>query len=281
MNKTTYPWCFILHVFPETDLDEAWEMLQKAGLKPLYIEEDPDKVSKIYITADSEHSIEGLLKRFAFIEYIDLEEMGDVNWVEQWKIHGINFRDGHVLIDVPEALSPSWRQLKLMPGAGFGDLSHPTTRIMMRMMKHDVSDQYVVDIGCGSGVLALCAVALGAKHVFAIDIDELALKHSKENAALNGMENKLSFYLPEEFQLPADVKAPVILMNMILTEQQNAWAVLKSLHCQKGICFASGILAEEKQEYIKLVKEWGWTICEEQEEHSWIGYRMEWVGKST
>lgn len=197
-----------------------------------------------------------------------------IDWQAQWEAHGLNFRDGYVHIDIPEAVSPAWQQLKLMPGAGFGDLSHPTTRLMLKLMNDKVSGQYVVDIGCGSGVLALCAVALGAQHVYAIDIDIEALKHSKDNATLNVMEDKLTFFLPEQFELPSYVGSPVILMNMIMSEQQVAWNSLRSLHHRQGICITSGILAEQKQDYIMMVKEWGWQVDEEQEEQGWLGCRI-------
>lgn len=195
----------------------------------------------------------------------------NIDWQSQWERHGLNFHNGFVHIEVPDAVTKAWQAIKLTPGAGFGDLSHPTTRLLLKMMKDKVFDQYIVDVGCGSGVLALNAVALGAKHVYAIDIDKNALKHSHENAVLNGMENKINFYLPEDFQLPSDVSFPVILMNMIMLEQREAWNTLKSLHNQHGMCVTSGILCEHKQDYIHLVNEWGWKLYEESEEQGWLG----------
>lgn len=274
MKNAQNPWCFVLHVNRDTDLDEAWQILQEGGLNPLYMEEDPEKLSKIYIDAPLDQTMETLLDRFAFIEYVDQEELGKIDWQGQWAAHGLNFHDGHVHIDVPDAVSPAWKQLKLMPGAGFGDLSHPTTRLVLKMMQGYVSDKYVVDIGCGSGILALCAAALGAKHVYAIDIDEQALIHSQENAALNGMESKLSFYLPENFQFAFD-EPPVILMNMIMSEQQQAWNSLKLSRLQEGVCIVSGILTEQKQAYLNWISEKGWKLCEEQQEQEWLGLRLQ------
>lgn len=197
-----------------------------------------------------------------------------VDWQAQWEAHGFNFHDGHVHLEVPHAVSSPWQKLRLMPGAGFGDLSHHTTRLVKQMMGEDIRDQTVVDIGCGSGVLGIYALALGAKFVFAIDIDEQALEHTQKNAVLNNMQNKMSFHLPHEFQLPLQANSPFILMNMIQSEQQEAWNSLKSLHYKQGICIISGILAEQKQAYLKMVKEWGWQLLEEREEKGWLGIRF-------
>jgi ribosomal protein L11 methyltransferase len=193
-----------------------------------------------------------------------------LDWKAQWADHGLNFHDGYVHIDLPEAIVPEWNQLKLIPGAGFGDLSHPTTHLVLRMMQGHVASQPILDLGCGSGVLGLCAVALGAKHVYAIDIDVEALDHSKENAVLNGMENKFSFYLPQKFQLSQPVSDPVILVNMIFTEQRNAWKALEAITGR--ICIASGILAEHQHDYLQWMNTQGWQLSDRQEENGWLGF---------
>lgn len=264
--------CWILHVNQATPLDDAWQLLQEIGLSPLYIEEDFENLPQIYMQAPSEFTEDDLLKRFAFIESIDQKELADIDWQSQWETHGLNYHEGYVHIDLPHAIFPHWKQLKLMPGAGFGDLSHPTTRLIIKMMEKHVTNQNVIDIGCGSGVLGLCAVACGAKHVYAIDIDEAALKHTEENAKLNEMHDRFTFSIPQNFSIPADIKAPVILMNMIIAEQQEAWHSLKALHHNHGICIVSGILAEQEQDYLQLVSRWNWKLSERYEEQGWLGF---------
>ena len=204
---------------------------------------------------------------------IEKKRAFEIDWKAQWEIHGHNFYDGYVHIDLKNAISSSWNQLKLMPGAGFGDFSHPTTRLMIKLMEPQVKDQYVVDIGCGSGILALCAAALGAKQVYAIDIDESALEHAKENALLNQMKN-ITFHKPDNFLLPSLLKAPVILMNMIMSEQQQAWHSLPSLHKHHGMVISSGILFEQKLSYLDCVTPWGWSFVDESEEQGWLGLKF-------
>lgn len=119
----TKPWCFVLHISKDTDLDEAWSLLQEAGYVPLYIEENPDVPAKIYIQANPEETVDSILYHFAFVESVELEELGGIDWEAQWAEHGLNFHDGYVHIDLPNAIQNEWKVLKMTPGAGFGDLS--------------------------------------------------------------------------------------------------------------------------------------------------------------
>ncbi|MBS4169847.1 50S ribosomal protein L11 methyltransferase [Neochlamydia sp. AcF95] len=275
MNEIKPFSCFALHVKNETSLDEAWESLQEAGLTPLYMEEDFKAFPRIYILAENESTVKSLLNLFPFIQFAEPSELGEIDWQSQWEAHGLNFYDGCVHIDLPHACSSYGKQLKLRPGAGFGDLSHPTTRLIVDMLNDNVGGKEVVDIGCGSGVLALCSVALGAKHVYALDIDPEALKHCQENALLNKMQDKVTISLPQDFILSSLSAPPVILMNMIMTEQQNAWEALKCLHGRHDICLVSGILAEQKQDYIHLAQAWGWKVLKEQEQQGWVSLQLE------
>lgn len=91
---------------------------------------------------------------------------------------------------------PSWEEyekqagdiiLKLDPGMAFGTGTHATTRLCMELLEQSVtSGCTVLDVGCGSGILAVCGVLLGASHADGVDIDELAAKIAGENAVLNG-----------------------------------------------------------------------------------------------
>lgn len=273
MNKKA-PWCFVLHVSKDTNLDQAWDILQSQGNVPLYTEEDSENLAKIYIQAMPNVSTDDLLQQFPFIEYAELQELGRIDWDAQWQAHGLNFHDGYVHIDLPKAIQKSWMSLKMKPGAGFGDLSHPTTSLVLEMMKDQVKDQYVVDIGSGSGVLAICAIALGAKHVEALDIDADALIHSQENAALNEMTDKITVLNPQEFKINQDFDSCVILMNMTMEEQRIAWDSLKDLHHKKANILTSGILDDQKEAYLKMVGNWGWKLVKNQQQDNWIGFQF-------
>ena len=83
---------------------------------------------------------------------------------------------------------------RLKPGGGFGDLSHPTTRLMLRMLAQIVAKQDVIDIGCGSGILSLAAAALGSPKVYGIDIEQEAVEHSRNNAIFNNLSEKILLF---------------------------------------------------------------------------------------
>jgi len=112
-----------------------------------------------------------------------------VIWDKQWELFSPNFKDGKAHIDLTPYGCP--QILQLYPGPGFGDLSHPTTRIVLRLMQPYIKDQAVLDIGCGSGILSLAAAAMGASQVDGYDIDPEAVEHAKKNATLNSLKRLL------------------------------------------------------------------------------------------
>ena len=114
----------------------------------------------------------------------------------------MGYRDGLLHIDLHDFshdMQPSfWPEaLKLKPGPGFGDLSHPSTRLVLKLMAKRIEGKAVLDVGCGSGILALAALSMGAASVCGIDIDQEALMHAEVNARLNDMQDAIKFVLPE------------------------------------------------------------------------------------
>ena len=156
-----------------------------------------------------------------------------IDWNKQWELHAPNFKDGFAHVQLKENLS-----FKMKPGPGFGDLSHPTTRLMLKMLPEKIEGT-VIDVGCGSGVLSLAAKLLGADRVFGIDIDQEAIDHAKQNAQLNHLHCFFGKNLPH---IPTH---PLILMNMISSEQKIAWNALPKFESYRLI--VSGYPLEEKE----------------------------------
>jgi ribosomal protein L11 methyltransferase len=189
-----------------------------------------------------------------------------IDWQEQWELFAEKFDNGYAHIDLNRY--GSGQTLLLMPGAGFGDLSHPTTRLTLEMMAPYVKGKVVVDIGCGSGILSIAAVMLGAVRAYGVDIDDFALKHASDNAHLNNLETKVKFFKPSEF--PSITESVVVVMNMISSEQQSAWKVAQNLNATFVI--TSGILKEQQDEYLSLTSSWRLKLLKEKEEEEWKVY---------
>jgi len=177
-----------------------------------------------------------------------------INWKQQWAHHACGFRDGCAHIQLPNQT-----EIQLLPGPGFGDFSHPTTQLMIELMPAYVEGQTVLDIGCGSGILSIAAAKLGARLIYALDIDKDACLHAQKNAIQNGAT--LSFELPKKF-----LQKPIILMNMIESEQKIAW---KQYPFQTLI--TSGILDTQKEAYLQFAKEQNWHLLDNRKKQGWLG----------
>ncbi|QJR80794.1 50S ribosomal protein L11 methyltransferase [Alteromonas pelagimontana] len=175
-----------------------------------------------------------------------LDPLEDKDWEREWmdNFHPMQF--GKRLW-----ICPSWRDVPdpnavnvmLDPGLAFGTGTHPTTALCLRWLDGlDVKDKTVVDFGCGSGILALAALKLGASKVIGIDIDPQALEATMENARRNQVQDRLNVYLPKD--QPA-LEADIVMANILsgpLIELQN---IITGYCRPSGLLVLSGILAEQ------------------------------------
>jgi len=149
---------------------------------------------------------------------------------------------------------PSWHQppepnalnLLLDPGLAFGTGSHPTTALCLQWLEAaNLQGRRVLDFGCGSGILALAALLLGADKVIGTDIDPQALEATRDNAERNGLNNeRLKLYLPE--QLPAE-PVDVLIANILAAPLQQLAGQFAGLLPSGGKIALSGILAEQAE----------------------------------
>jgi ribosomal protein L11 methyltransferase len=151
-----------LSIDPSYSLEQAWNALEDAGIEILYGSEEEEKV-ELFAHLSSPDS----LLTFPWVTACEPYALPPIDWQAQWAAHGHNFQEGYVNIDLT-ALGRSGSPLRLQPGSGFGDLSHPTTRLMLNMLAQHLHNQIVIDIGCGSGVLTLAAAAMGAPWLMAL-----------------------------------------------------------------------------------------------------------------
>ncbi len=243
---------YLFRILEGASVEEVQEELEKKGLKDFFVIED-DSVGETFVGGHAKKLIAS--KKIVLVE----QKKATVNWEEQWSLFAENFSEGKAHIKLGD------KTLLLTPGAGFGDLSHPTTYLMLEMMKSYAPNESIIDIGTGSGILALAALLLVAKSAIGIDIDPAALKHAKENAKLNGLKAQFSKALPKS--LPS---GNIILMNMIFPEQKEFQP--ERLNSFAKLWIISGILASQRDEYLHQSAKWGWELVEMHQRLDWCGF---------
>ncbi len=152
---------------------------------------------------------------------VELVSLADTQWETAWHQYFQPIQITPYFWIVPTGLEPptdpkaQW--INLSPGLAFGTGTHPTTHLCLAWLtQQDLDGKTVIDYGCGSGILTLAALQLGAKHVYAVDIDPQALEATHNNREQNGFATStVTTFLPHE--VPKDLQADVLVANILLT----------------------------------------------------------------
>src|SRR5690554_2801022 len=183
---------------------------------------------------------------------LHIEQIEDQDWERSWMDNFKPMRFGQRLWIVPswhDAPDPDAVNLLLDPGLAFGTGTHPTTALCLEWLDgQPLQDQQVIDFGCGSGILAIAALLLGAARVTGTDIDPQALEASRDNAQRNQLADaRLPLYLPPDMpDEPADVLVANILAGPLVSLAPQLTALVKP----GGRIALSGILAEQTDEIL-------------------------------
>ena len=182
-----------------------------------------------------------------------IELLKDKDWVSDFKAE-----HQPLIFSDRVCISPSWHELPennlptliLDPGLAFGTGSHPTTALCIEWLaENDITDKTVIDYGCGSGILAMVAALLGAKEVYAVDIDNQALQAARDNISRNKLSDKILVDHVNQISLPeTDILLANILMNPLKELVEKFTGLTKTgghiilsglLHVQADECLAS------------------------------------------
>jgi ribosomal protein L11 methyltransferase len=213
------------------------------------------------------------------------KQIADQNWMEAWKQHYKPILIGGRLAIVPawmESPDPNRIAIKIDPGMAFGTGTHPTTQLCLELMEKDFITRHpslVIDVGCGSGILSIAALKLGAKSALGVDIDADSIVNARENANTNQIGDELilsvgsvqeilngAFLFRKAHLVVANILAPVIIRLFD--------AGLAELMEEGGMLILSGILQEQAQHVIEAAQAKGLKLNERKQMGDWVALAM-------
>ncbi len=219
------------------------------------------------------------------------KQVADQNWMEAWKQHYKPILIGQRLLILPawmDSPDPNRVAIRIDPGMAFGTGTHPTTQLCLELMEKFFDDELqttvhrplsMIDVGCGSGILSIAAIKLGAVKVLGVDIDAGSVKNSRENADANGLGDEFILGLGsvEEIrhgQFPFN-KAPLVLANILAPVIVRLFdAGLADLIDDHGAIILSGILQEQEGRVIEAGQVKGLRMNERRQMGDWVALTM-------
>ena len=213
------------------------------------------------------------------------KQIADQNWMEAWKQHYKPILIGEGLLILPAWLDnpdPKRIPIKIDPGMAFGTGTHPTTQLCLELMEISTSHfplSTVIDVGCGSGILSIAALKLGAKTVLGVDIDIESVKNSRENADVNEVGEELLLgqgsvteVLAGQFAFKS---APLVVANILAPVLIRLFdAGLADLVEPNGEVILSGILDHQAENVIEAGQAKGLKRGEIRQMKDWVAISM-------
>lgn len=208
---------------------------------------------------------------------IEYELLADRDWEREWMDDFTPLRMGQRLWIVPSWHEPPEADavnLILDPGLAFGTGTHPTTALCLEWLDElavagHLAQQAVLDVGCGSGILAIAALKLGARHADATDIDPQALQASRDNAERNGIaESALTLYYPEQLSDSGDY--PIVTANILAGPLVELAPMIAGHLAPGGRIALSGILANQADDVYEAYAAQGLAMNEPVIREGWV-----------
>ena len=205
---------------------------------------------------------------------LEMKDVDEEDWSNAWKKYYHPVQVGEHLV-----VCPSWEAydrkpdevvLTLNPGMAFGTGTHDTTRLCMELLEKYITPQdTVLDVGCGSGILAITAALLGANKIIGCDIDEVAVKVAGENAALNGVQDRIAFHqgdLTSQVEGSFQIICANIVADVIIRLSEDAGRYL----AKDGIFITSGIIDTREQDVLNALEQDGFQVIERRTSGGWV-----------
>ena len=233
----------------------------------------------VYLAADGGITdtlafLRGRFSELSIDANITVSGVNEEDWANSWKEYYKPIKIGEKIVIVPAWEKYTQKEgeiiVRMDPGMAFGTGTHETTRLVIKLLeKYIKSGMRVADVGCGSGILAICASKLGAAECKAYDIDPVAVKVANENIKDSGLTNvscEVSDLLRQvDKSQPYDVICANIVADIIIRMMPDVGALMN----ESSVILASGIIVERSQDVISAFDEYGFNVVERIDENGW------------
>ncbi len=255
-----------------------WELID-----PKMIEAMPEdvQVKAWFETVEALRGLESCLRALPELTGMDLgaltltqEGVHECDWSECWKQYYKPFRAGKHLV-----IKPSWEQwekqegdliIELDPGMAFGTGTHETTAMCVEMIERHYRSGSVLDVGTGSGILAIAAARLGATRVLGVDIDPMAVRVAQENVEKNGLSDRIEIREGDLVAGLDGVKCDFAVANILADVIALLAAPLKNHLTENALFVCSGILREREEDVKQVLLDNGYTLFDRMEKGDWV-----------
>lgn len=290
--------------FSIQDAEDFNEFLENKDGKWDYIDEDLMGLSNcescvtVYLPEDSQgvetlQMIRELLARlksedteniYGRLE-VELSGICEEDWANNWKQYFKPFCVGEKLY-----IKPSWEEgdcpagrtiLEIDPASSFGTGQHHTTRLCLELMEREISESTrLLDLGCGSGILFIGGMLLGAQTAFAVDIEENASRIAGENAEKNNLPTDKytircgNILTDDELVEEIGSGYDVICANIVADVLKAMSPIFPQFLKDNGILIISGIISERKDEVVETVKAHGFEVLDTREKEGWAAVKL-------
>lgn len=271
-----------IYIEDYSDLEQAaWEIAHIDLIDEELLQKDRSKACVHIYIAPEENPAEAvafLSERYnaeGIAHEIDLSVCRNQDWENNWKEFFKPTPVGKKLL-----IRPIWEEnydadgravLNIEPGLAFGSGGHDTTRLCLETLENHINpDTELLDIGCGSGILGIAGLLLGAKSATGVDIDALAVKTAKENGVMNGFSEPqfkvLEGNLTDKVKGKYDVIVANIVADIIVMFTQNVGSFLKD----DGIYITSGIIDTSENDVLAAFEKYGFEVIGRHESCGWL-----------
>lgn len=203
-----------------------------------------------------------------------MDTMEDADWENNWKQYFHPIKIGERLL-----IRPTWEDeydaegravLHLEPGLAFGTGSHETTRLCLEALEKNIKGgEKVLDVGCGSGILAIASLLLGADSATGVDIDELAVKTAEENGKMNGFGNDRLTFIHGDLADKVSGKFDIVVANIVADVIIMFCKTVPDFMADNAVFITSGIIDIREQEVVDAFAENGFEIIARHADGGW------------